>query len=179
MRIEDIFTQSVNTKNLRNHQKQVEDNAYAAAEPQDTVTISQAAAAARDSGVDLTRAAKEAQAQERQRQERKPDENASEPAAEMSPARKAFKAYMDEATGRNPPPPPKDPEEQMEELKEKIEKLQARLSNVMSSSNLPEQVKNSRSQSINSQIKAAEAQLAQVAKVVAERATAEAQGQAA
>lgn len=173
MRIEDIFTQAVNTKNLRAQQKQVEDNAYVPVEPvRDTVTISRAVAEARQSGVDLARAAKEAQAQDRQK---KQDGNAApdpaEGAAEMSPARQAFKAYMDKATGRVPSPP-KTPEEKLEELAEKMKKLKNQLSEVMSDTSMPENVKSSRMETINSQIKATQEQIDQIGKEMAEQAAA-------
>jgi uncharacterized protein (UPF0147 family) len=169
MRIEDIFTQSIDTKNLRKNQKQVGDSGFAQAEPKvDTVTISQTAQEARKSGVDLARAAMEAQ----KSREQNPENNSgtfSKKAEPISEAKSQFKAYMDKITGRVPSPP-KTPEERMEELAEKIKTLKNKLGEIMNDTNIPENVKSSRMEAINSQIKAAQEQLDQIGKDLAKQA---------
>ncbi|UQZ88181.1 hypothetical protein C4J81_02725 [Deltaproteobacteria bacterium Smac51] len=147
MRIEDFLSQSIDTKNLKKYQKQPEAATFSLPEgQQDTVTISQQAREAQQSGGYFTKQ------------------------AELnSQARMEFKAYMDQATGRVPSAP-KTPEEKIKELTEKIKKLQSQLSEVMTDSSLTAETRSMQSESINSQINALQAQIDQIGKDMASEA---------
>ncbi len=162
MRIEDILSQSIDTKNLKNSRKQAQPAALATTETRpDTVTISRAAKDAQKNGVDLTRAAREAQ------QQQGSAGFTAQRAEADNPLKTQFKAYMDKALNRGVVGGAKTPEEKMEELAEKLKKLKTRLSEVMTDASLPENVKSSRMEAINSQIKAVQEQIDQLGKEMA------------
>lgn len=162
MRIDDILSQSIDTRNLKNSRKQAQRAALAAAETRrDTVTISQAAKDAQKSGVNLTRAAREARQQQG-------GAGFTAPKAEAdNPLKAKFKTYMDKALNRGVIGGGKSPKEKMEELTEKLKTLKTQLSDVMTDASLPENVKSSRMEAINSQIKAVQEQIDQLGKEMA------------
>ena len=84
---------------------------------------------------------------------------------ELSEARQAFKAYMDQATGRVVSSP-RTPEEKMKELSEQIKKLQGQLSEVMSSESLSDSVKTDRINSLTAQINEAYARLTEISREI-------------
>ncbi len=163
MRIEDILTQSISTKNLKN-QRQREEAPVAFAPPRDTVTISQAARDAQKNGVDLTRAARESQQQEGGSAGFTGQKTEAD-----NPLRAQFKTFMDKALNRGVAGGGKSPEEKMEELTEKLKKLKTRLSEVMTDDSLSEDVRSSRMEAINSQIKAVQEQIDQLGREMAEQ----------
>ncbi len=161
MRIDDILSQSIDTRNLKNSRKQVQPAALATAETRrDTVTISQAARDAQKSGVNLAQAARKAQQQQGGAGFTTPKTGAD------NPLKEGFKAYMDKILNRGVIGGAKSPKERMEELTEKLKALKTQLGEVASDTSLPENVKKSRMDAINSQIKAMQEQIDQLGKEI-------------
>lgn len=146
MRIEDFLNQSISAKQISNSQKKPEAAIFSLPERTDSVSISQEAREAQQSGSGyFTRA------------------------QETSEAKLAFKHYMDQATGRVPSAP-KSPEEKLKELAEKLKKLQTQLSDVVADESLSDQVKTNRMETLNAQINQVHAQMGEVAKEIGEQA---------
>lgn len=159
MQIEDFLSHSIEKTNLNNARKQSKAEAFVPVSPPaptDKVTLSSAAKDMQQNGTDLKQAARFAQ---------KNGAYGAAPQAEPeNQAKLQFKNYMDKALNRGVAGGGKTLEEKIEEQTEKIKKLKVQLAEVMADTDLPENVKNYRMQSINSQIKAAEATLDQLGK---------------
>jgi len=153
MRIDYFLNQAASTGSLNRQYKAAIQNPAPASIPgrdRDTVTISSAARGLSN----LTEA---------------PDRPAKVDADER-PAITEYKNFMDKLLGRGGKAMSKTPKEKMEELAEKIKKLKTQLSKEMADSKLSEAAKDSQSLAINAQIKALEAELAELVKQMAEEA---------
>jgi uncharacterized protein (UPF0147 family) len=171
MRVEDFLTHSIEKTNLDNARKQSQQFTPAAPEVMgDKVSISWEAREAQKNGVDLTEAAQEAQKITNEYFTGKKVETEAAQTLKME-----FKSFMDVAMGRVIGGP-KSPEEKLEELTEKMKKLKSQLSDVMTDTSMPENVKNNRAQALTTQISAVQKEIdavgEQVAAMVAEQGAA-------
>lgn len=166
MQIEDFLSHSIEKTRLNTSRKGARAEAFVPVEApaaKDTVTFSAAAKELRQNGTDLKQAARFAQ--------KNGAYGAASQAEPESQTKLQFKTYMDKALNRGVAGGPKTPEEKIKEASEKIKQLRVRLAEVMTDQSIPENVKTSRSQAIESQIKAAQEIIDQVGKEVAEQAS--------
>jgi hypothetical protein len=170
MRLEDYLNQTVGTSSLgRSKSRPAMANQAPAPPPrQDTVTISSAARGARSqpAGAAGSQVAAKTDSPAAQL---KPAGTSNPAGANTDdrPALTEFKKFMDKLLGREGSGGAKSREERTKEVSEKIKKLHAQLSEVVSSPKISDSAKSNQVQSINSQIKALEAELAELSKPAA------------